>query len=64
MEGPIWISEAIKIAEENARIEREALSPIESDSPERYASWASTLELLRVMKEGGVPESMQDESKD
>ena len=45
------ISELIEFAEEQAAIERQTPSLIEADSPERKASWAETLEMLRTMKE-------------
>jgi hypothetical protein len=57
----LTISKAIAIAEAQAKIEAQTPSLIEADSPERLASWQSTLELLRVMKERGVPESMRDD---
>jgi hypothetical protein len=56
------ISELIEFAEEQAENEREIPSLIEADSPERYASWAATLEILRAMKERGVPESLKDQA--
>jgi hypothetical protein len=57
----LTISKALRIAEEQAKIEAETPSLIQADSPERLTSWQSTLELLRVMKERGVPESLQDD---
>ena len=57
----IKISEAIRFAEEQAEIERQTPSLIEPDSPERYASWASMVHLLRYMKGDGVPDSMKDD---
>jgi hypothetical protein len=57
----LTISKAIAIAEEQAKIEAETPSLIEADSPERPASWQSTLELLRVMKARGTPESLRDD---
>jgi hypothetical protein len=57
----LTISKALRIAEEQAKIEAETSSLIEADSPERLASWQSTLELLRIMKERGVPESLRDD---
>jgi hypothetical protein len=56
------ISELIEFAEQQAEKERETPSLIEADSPERYASWAATLETLRAMKERGVPASPKDET--
>jgi len=56
------ISELIDFAEEQAGKEREMPSLIEADSPERYASWEATLEILRAMKERGVPESLKDKT--
>ena len=55
------ISELLRLAEEQAAVERESPSLIGADSTERNASWASTLEILRLMKQKGVPESFQDE---
>jgi hypothetical protein len=56
------ISELIEFAEEQAEKERQTPSLIEADSPERHASWAATLEVLRAMKKRGVPESLEDET--
>ena len=57
----LTISNALRIAEEQAKIEAETPSPMDADSPERIADWQSTLELLRLMKERGVPESLGDD---
>ena len=51
------ISELISFAEAQAKIEQENPPPDEQD---RGASWAATLEILRLMKERGVPKELQD----
>lgn len=57
------ISELIGFAEEQARLERETPSLIEADDPERIASWVATLEILRSVKERGVPAVLRDEDQ-
>jgi hypothetical protein len=57
----LTLSDALRIAEEQAKIEAKTASLIEADSPERLADWQSTQELLRVMKERGAPESLRDD---
>ena len=54
------ISELIAFAEEQAEIERQTSSLIEADGPERDASWAATLQILRLMKSWGVPQELDD----
>lgn len=56
----VTLSDLILIAESQAEKERETPSLIAPDSPERYASWATTVELLKTMKERGVPEALRD----
>jgi hypothetical protein len=56
------ISELIEFAEVQAEKERQTPSLIQADSPERYASWSATLEILRTTRERGVPESLKDET--
>lgn len=48
------LSELLRFAEEKAAIEREGPCSIDTDSTEGNASWASTLEVLRLMKQKGV----------
>ena len=54
--------EAKKLTEERAKEEVETPSLIEPDSPERLASWASTLAVLEYMEEHGIPEPLADDS--
>jgi hypothetical protein len=49
------ISELIAFAEQKAEAEKE--SP---PSPDTSATWADTLEVLRAMKEHGVPDSLKE----
>jgi len=62
----MWVSvrfsEAKKLTEERAKEEVETPSLIEPDSPERLASWASTLAVLEYMEEHGIPEPLADDS--
>ena len=53
------ISESLRFAEEQAGIEHDTLTELDLD---RQASWADTLEALRIMKERGVPDCLEDES--
>lgn len=54
------ISELIAFAKKQAEIELKTPSLIAADDPTRYASWADTLEILKIMKEGGMPDSLRD----
>ncbi len=57
------ISELLRFAEEQARIERDAPPFIDVGEQERSASWAATVEILRYMKEYGVPEPLKDKDR-
>ena len=56
------ISELIEIAEQQTAEAKVALDANEPDGADRFQQWSDTLKALRIMKERGVPESMQDES--
>ncbi len=52
------ITELIRFAEEQARKEQDNLAPLLD--PDRDASWAATLAVLREMKSRGVPAELAD----
>lgn len=54
----LTLSDFERIAEQNARAEREANT---AANPDAVASWESTLAILRYMREHGIPESLKDE---
>ena len=54
----VKISELIRFTEEQAEKERKNLTT-DADS-DRDASWAATLEMLKALKERGMPEALKD----
>ncbi len=59
----LTISKALQIPEEQTARAKLALEAGEWDAEERVLRWSETLEVLRIMKERGVPESLKDKSE-
>jgi hypothetical protein len=58
--GKMKISELIRFAEEQAK--KEDTDPSTDADADRDASWAATLEILKTVKERGMPQALADES--
>jgi hypothetical protein len=54
------ISQLIADAEEQILKAQHACDANEDCAGERLKSWSETLELLHIMKESGVPDSLKD----
>ena len=54
------ISEALRIAEQQVANAEDAKEAGEPEGEERIQAWSDTLQVLRVMKKRGVPDSMED----
>ncbi len=57
----LTISEAIQIAERQTADAERAKEAGEPEGEDRVQQWSDTLQVLRIMKERGVPDSMKDE---
>lgn len=54
------ISELIEIAAQQTAEAKRALQANERDGTDRVQQWSDTLKALQIMKERGVPDSLQD----